>query len=208
MKKVFLENLPRKGITNVIDWFNTKGCKLKFIYDNIEGEIEIVDVKREGLKTMIGLKYSNYDAKYIFSGNMLKGQLGEILRMNTSEYTLSGNYSSVEVTERKDNGLISKSNYDRYGQKTQTVSSSTGNTTASPYKQTSYTYGTTHKVNSITENNNGISKTTNYTYTANLLCSEADGQKKVYYTYHTVPVGDGISRLTNNFFSFIFLLVY
>jgi Mn-dependent DtxR family transcriptional regulator len=86
MKKIFLESLPRKGVTNIIDWFKSVGYKLRFIYDNIEGWIEIVDVKREGRKTMLGLKYLDYDIKYMFSGNMLKGQLGEILRINTSEY--------------------------------------------------------------------------------------------------------------------------
>lgn len=86
MMKVFLDELPRKGASNIIDWFKSNGFKVKFIYNDIEGWVEIADVKREGRKTMLGLKYLNYDTKYMFSGNMLKGQLGEILRVNTSEY--------------------------------------------------------------------------------------------------------------------------
>lgn len=86
MKKVFLENLPRKGINNIIDWFSTKSYKIKFIYDKIEGELEIEDVKRENNKTYIGIKYINKDIFYIWTGHLTKCQLGEILEVNTKKH--------------------------------------------------------------------------------------------------------------------------
>lgn len=112
MMKVFLDELPRKGASNVIDWFKSNGYIVKFIYNDIEGWVEIADVKREGRKTMIGLKYLNYDTKYMFSGNILKGQLGEILRVNTSEYyynigdiieVSTGKIKIKELSRDKDN---------------------------------------------------------------------------------------------------------
>jgi hypothetical protein len=49
MRKVFLEDLPRKqGIESnsnksTIDWYNSVGYIVRFIYDDIEGEIEILN---------------------------------------------------------------------------------------------------------------------------------------------------------------------
>lgn len=60
MRKVFLDGLPRieKG-TNVgkINWKESVGYKIKFVYDDIEGEIEIVDYKKENRKLKV--KYNN-----------------------------------------------------------------------------------------------------------------------------------------------------
>ena len=47
MRKVFLENLPRKRTGNFIDWKNCVGYKVHFIYDNIEGDLEIIDYIRD-----------------------------------------------------------------------------------------------------------------------------------------------------------------
>ena len=60
MKKVFLEELPRGGKCikeNSINWKESIGYKVKFIYDDIEGEIEIVgyDTKTRCLS----IKYNN-----------------------------------------------------------------------------------------------------------------------------------------------------
>ena len=41
MKKVFLDDLPKRG--KLVDWKNSVGHKVKFIYEKIEDEIEIIN---------------------------------------------------------------------------------------------------------------------------------------------------------------------
>ena len=44
MRKVFLDELPRKGgKSDRIDWKKSVGCKIPFIYDDIQGEMEIIN---------------------------------------------------------------------------------------------------------------------------------------------------------------------
>lgn len=56
MRKVFLDDLPRKeGIgalkgKQVIDWKGSVGCKVRFIYDDIEDKIEIMDYNKKKCK--------------------------------------------------------------------------------------------------------------------------------------------------------------
>ena len=56
MRKVFLENLPRRK-DKTIDWNNCYGIILKFVYDNIEGEFELLDKIKNTNK--INVKYLN-----------------------------------------------------------------------------------------------------------------------------------------------------
>ena len=86
MKKVFAENLPKTGQTNTINWLKTKNHKVRFTYDDIEGWIEIVDVKRENNRTMLGIKYLDGDIFYIFTGHFMKCKIGEVLGINTRKY--------------------------------------------------------------------------------------------------------------------------
>ena len=44
MKKVFLDNLPiKKGKGRYIDWKNSVGYKVDFVYEDIKGELKIID---------------------------------------------------------------------------------------------------------------------------------------------------------------------
>lgn len=56
MRKVFLEDLPRKinAGKEVIDWIGSVGKNINFIFDDIEGEFTIVESKR---RNKIGLMY-------------------------------------------------------------------------------------------------------------------------------------------------------
>ena len=60
MKKVFLNNLPKKkhGDKLVIDWKNSIGYKVRFIYDDTQGEFEIIDYIKSRYSKII-LKYNN-----------------------------------------------------------------------------------------------------------------------------------------------------
>ena len=54
MRKVFLDDLPTKkyGNTFRIDWTNSIGLKVRFIYDDLKGEIEIVDCNNKKINTL------------------------------------------------------------------------------------------------------------------------------------------------------------
>jgi len=87
IRKVFLENLPRKNNNNsLINWFECKSHKVKFIYYDKEGWVEIVEVKRENNLTILGLKYLNKDIFYIWTGHFQNCQLGELLGINTHKH--------------------------------------------------------------------------------------------------------------------------
>jgi len=81
LREVFTEDLPRwrfgKGQpSGVIDWRNSIGIRVKFIYDGLEGEIEIVD----------------YNAKtHMLSTEYIKGK---IIKINTVVF-VNGNIRTV-----------------------------------------------------------------------------------------------------------------
>ena len=91
MRKVFLENLPikKQGKKNVIDWKNSVGYKVHFIYDDIEGDIEIIDYisgNRKN-KSKILLTYKNKEL-YIFPCHFRKSKIGSLLNKRTSDFKL------------------------------------------------------------------------------------------------------------------------
>ena len=79
IRKVFLDELPRKN--NKIDWKNSIGYIVHFIYDNIEGDIQIIDYKASYLTVV----YKERE-KVIRSNSLLIGKLGYILGKRTSEF--------------------------------------------------------------------------------------------------------------------------
>ena len=88
MKKVFLNNLPKKkhGDKLVIDWKNSIGYKVRFIYDDTQGEFEIIDYIKSRYSKII-LKYNN---KY-FNIRILLFQncnIGKIFNKHTSEFKI------------------------------------------------------------------------------------------------------------------------
>lgn len=87
MKKVFLDNLPKKnkGNSSSIDWKNTIGYKVKFIYNDIEDEVEIINYKIINHIGFIDLKYNNNKFTINRSG-FLKCSLGELLGCFSKKY--------------------------------------------------------------------------------------------------------------------------
>ena len=65
MRKVFLDELPRKNKN--INWKQSVGYVVKFIYDDIEGGVEIIDLTRENRKSMLTLK--NLETNRLFKMN-------------------------------------------------------------------------------------------------------------------------------------------
>lgn len=88
MKKVFLDDLPRwgkggRGREGTINWNECLGEKVKFIYDNIEGEIEIL----ENLGEKIKIIYNNriFD---INKDSFKRCKLGNLLKKITKEFKI------------------------------------------------------------------------------------------------------------------------
>lgn len=94
MRKVFLDDLPRwgksgKGKEGAINWKESVGYKVKFVYDDIEGEIEIVEyLKKDKLK----IKYKN-KIHSIVTYFFKKGTLGGALNKITKDF-------KIEIGER------------------------------------------------------------------------------------------------------------
>lgn len=88
-RKVFLENLPKRNNTEQIDWKNSIGYKIRFIYEDIEGEFEIVGygIYREGYLT---LKYENSVLnKDIHVGSFKNCNIGGLLSKITNEFKIN-----------------------------------------------------------------------------------------------------------------------
>lgn len=85
MKKIFTEHLPKRG--KLIDWKNCVGLKVPFIYDDIEGEIEIIKyVVLDKSRLIIKYKDRIFEDKPISIGDMKKCSLGYYLNLRTNEF--------------------------------------------------------------------------------------------------------------------------
>ena len=84
MRKVFLENLPRKRTGNFIDWKNCVGYKVHFIYDDVEGDLEIIDYIRDRNSKLL-LKYNKKEI-LMDSSQFKECRIGNLLNVNTSDF--------------------------------------------------------------------------------------------------------------------------
>lgn len=94
MRKVFLDELPKKkyGTEMQIDWRKCIGYKIKFIYDDIEGELEIIKVNKSKITT----KYKKivYD---LSSYSLLHARISYCIGYQTNEYK----YNIGDIVETK-----------------------------------------------------------------------------------------------------------
>lgn len=86
-RKVFLDELPHGGKfipKDKVNWKESVGYKIRFVYDDIEGELEIIDYNRETEK--LSLIYLNNDIFEITPHHLKKCQLKELLGLKTVKY--------------------------------------------------------------------------------------------------------------------------
>ncbi len=81
IRKVFLENLPRSKSGKTTNWLKSIGYKVRFIYDDIEGIIKIVDYK-DGF---LYIKYEDKEPFKISISNFKNCALGKLLGKVTNE---------------------------------------------------------------------------------------------------------------------------
>ena len=87
VKKVFLDELPRRIYhgRDCIEWIDSMGYKIRFIYDDISGEIEIISYNRD--KQCLDIKY-NDKIFNIYTGDLTKCKLGNILGKRTNKFKI------------------------------------------------------------------------------------------------------------------------
>lgn len=89
MRKVFLDDFPRWRFGKIktngeIDWKNCIGFDIKFIYDNIQGIMSIVEYDIKKNKLLIA--YKDYDLVEISTDKLLYSKLRLVLRSEISNY--------------------------------------------------------------------------------------------------------------------------
>lgn len=107
MRKVFLDELPRwekgegAGVPGKINWAKCVGHKVKFIYEDIEGEIEIIGYNKETRK--LNVKYNNNNTS-ISTDGFFKCKLGGLLIRYESPKT--DNFKIYNVLKVNEKGIM------------------------------------------------------------------------------------------------------
>lgn len=110
-RQIDLSRLPKKG--KIINWRESIGYTVKFIYEDIKGEVIIVDYDGENLT----LRYNNKDFE-IKRNNFAKCKLGKILGKVTPDFKIEiGTHfkdkkRDIVITDRK---YIREENIDKLG---------------------------------------------------------------------------------------------
>ena len=89
MRKIFLNDLPKWGKNNngnegTINWRASIGCCVKFQYNDIKGEIVIVDYKSKEQRLYI--QYQDKDIFKIHPSSFTRCALGRLLGIVTDEF--------------------------------------------------------------------------------------------------------------------------
>lgn len=88
MKKIYTDNLSIKN--NKVDWINSKGVKCRFIYDDIEGEIEIVDYIKGKQKLLVLYNGGLFSVK---TSHFLKCNISYIIGKKTKGHKMPINFN-------------------------------------------------------------------------------------------------------------------
>lgn len=81
VRKVFVEDLPHKG--KLINWVESKGHKVKFIYDDLEGELEII--QNNTITKQCEVSYNGIKSK-IQTSSIPLGKIGFVIGKTTRAY--------------------------------------------------------------------------------------------------------------------------
>ena len=111
MRKVFLDDLPKKYGKGMYinklcyDWKNSVGYKLKFIYDNIEDELEIVNYYKIKYQNYLDIKYNDRTVS-ITTNVFINCGLGNLLNKHIQDYKynigdiIENKFSKIEIIEQ------------------------------------------------------------------------------------------------------------
>ena len=110
MRKVFLENLPRKRKGKFIDWKNCVGYIIHFIYDDVEGDMEIIDYITNTY-SYVSIKYLN-EVYNIRTDSLKICNLGTILKRYTSDFKIK--IGQTFKNDKRDLTIIDREKRARY----------------------------------------------------------------------------------------------
>lgn len=105
MKKTYTEQLPRKlgiGGKQVVDWKNSIGSKVPFVYDDVQGDIEILDYDGKYLS----VKYLNKESFKILTSSILRCEIGTLTGKITKEFKFE--IGQVFKDEKRDITIIDR----------------------------------------------------------------------------------------------------
>lgn len=90
-KQIDLSGLPKKkhGEKEVIDWINSVNCKCKFTYDNIKGEIEIIEY--DSKKSIFTIIY-NDKIFQIKRDTLVNCYFGKLTNIRTNKFKIELNH--------------------------------------------------------------------------------------------------------------------
>lgn len=91
MRKVFLDDLPKQG--KRIQWDMCKGIKVRFIYDDIDGEIEIKSYDKKDHSLLVS--YKNNDDYKIYTSSFRECMLGNLI----GKYRLEHMYGIGDIVQ-------------------------------------------------------------------------------------------------------------
>lgn len=86
IREVYLENLPKwetGGNKGKVNWLKSIGNKVEFLYDDIEGNIEIINYNKQ--KQAVLVKYKD-NTLHIKTSHFKKGAIGNLLGLINHEY--------------------------------------------------------------------------------------------------------------------------
>jgi hypothetical protein len=87
VRRVFTDGLPkRKGKTEQIDWKKCIGYSVHFIYNDIEGDLPILNIIQKNGKSYIITEYGKNKEYLIASTDFARGTLGGLLGVKTESY--------------------------------------------------------------------------------------------------------------------------
>ena len=115
MNKVFLDNLPRYEQSNQkgrINWSNSIGHKVKFIYNNIEGYVTIKEYNKQ--THCLWIQYLSNSIYKTRTSNFIYCQLGELLGIYSNEFKYE---LGKEFKDNKRNITITDKFYNEKNQK-------------------------------------------------------------------------------------------
>jgi len=104
MRKVDLSEIPRRGAQQKqYDWSNSIGRCVKFVYDDIQGELVITSHSKE--MQCVFVNYNSNDYK-IYTSDLPLARLGRVVGKITSEFRF--NIGSVVADDRRDLKIIER----------------------------------------------------------------------------------------------------
>ena len=107
MRKCFLDNLPKSKHINVmhINWKNTIGYNVNFIYDDIKDCFKITKYIRKNNRTYIEVLYNN-KIYLLQTDSIIKCELGRILNKKTSRFKIE--IGQVFKDDKRDLTIINR----------------------------------------------------------------------------------------------------